>query len=509
MTLASIILHTRNRKCNGFQAAVGIFLHSTHTPDRVISTLHHAGISISQTSIARAVKSMSAKMVQRLATLGMTILWAYDNFDVLIKPLTTVVEKNIDPLKHLTSALVFPFQHGITAEDLQVSDELWESDSFNDKSSTSVKVTKWDMWDRICPRYSELLFDGMEGTRVGCDSEGGDHHTEFRVWLFLRDLIEHGPDYFGQFRHELLPPTAIGDPIPVAKTEIFPLQSLDISNSTVEGNIDTIERLLDQTGLSCYEPPTPTISLDHQILLFHGDLGTGDRINSAKLRRSIESTPRDRLQYVVFVMGLFHTKMACAETIWRTFLKDSKARSDVTGFYSDFKLLRPRDSSALSVTFKFRPTHDAIRNIGICRRLDCIRVLAEEGGYSGLQGFADSKPKWPDILTFARKVVKRFVPSWPELQDMDKNEPEERDGQLENSLVFNVYSTLYEEMSYAMDHGDIGRVEMCLIAWAPLFEAAGKNKYSHHTIRLVYDLNNVFPISMRYGSNQIYILRHD
>ena len=98
-----------------------------------------------------------------------------------------------------------------------------------------------------------------------------------------------------------------------------------------------------------------------------------------------------------------------------------------------------------------------------------MRVLAEEKGYSDLQGFADSKPKWPDILAFVQKVVERFVPNWQELQDMEKNEPEERDGQLDNNLVPNIYSTLYEEMSYAMDRGDIGRVEMCLIAWWAYF----------------------------------------
>ena len=77
MTLTSIILNTRNQKCNAFQVAIGIFLHSTHTPDRVIGALHRVAITISQSNIERAIKSMSAKTIQLLATLGMTILWAY------------------------------------------------------------------------------------------------------------------------------------------------------------------------------------------------------------------------------------------------------------------------------------------------------------------------------------------------------------------------------------------------------------------------------------------------
>ena len=91
MTLTSIMLNTCNQKCNAFQVAIGIFLHSTHTPGRVTSALHRAGISMSQPSIERAIKSMSSKPIQLLATLGMTILWAYDNFDVLLKSLTTAL----------------------------------------------------------------------------------------------------------------------------------------------------------------------------------------------------------------------------------------------------------------------------------------------------------------------------------------------------------------------------------------------------------------------------------
>ena len=350
---------------------------------------------------------------------------------------------------------------------------------------------------KILPRYNELVLDG---------TDGHDRHREFRVWLFLHDLIEHGPTYFQKFRSELSPPNPIGEPIPVEKTCITPLRSLDISNSTVTGNIDTIENLLDQTGLGEYEPPTPTVSLDPQVLLFHGDLGTGDRINSARQWRSIEGSPRTRLQFAVFVMGLFHTKMACTETIWRVFLKDPKARCENTSFYSDFKILRPRDSSALSGTFKFRPIHDAIRHVGTCRRLDCLRVLSQEDNHLNLQAFADSQPEWSRVQALAQAAVRRFMPYPDELPPIQNAKPEERDEQLENSIGFNLYSALYEEMSYAMDHGDIGRVKMCLIAWAPLFEAAGKKKYSQHTIKLVHDLNNVFPPRMRCGRYFVVLL---
>ena len=57
---------------------------------------------------------------------------------------------------------------------------------------------------------------------------------------------------------------------------------MDIPNSTVEGNISTIERLLEQTGRAPLEEEQDTINLDPYVVLFHGDLGTGERIQTAK-----------------------------------------------------------------------------------------------------------------------------------------------------------------------------------------------------------------------------------
>ena len=198
-------------------------------------------------------------------------------------------------------------------------------------------------------------------------------------------------------------------------------------------------------------------------------------------------------------MGLFHLKMACAETIWRAFLSDPNARAEHqnTSFYSDFKILRPRDSSGLSTSFKFRPVHDAIGHIGTCRRLDCWRVALKERGFSSLQAFANTHPPWDLVREVALEVSQRFIPSAHKLGSMSDEGAETRDQQMENNLAFNLYAGMYEEITYAMNYGDIGRVEMCLLQWVPLFEAVGKRKYAHQTLKLVYELNHVFPAQMR------------
>ena len=103
---------------------------------------------------------------------------------------------------------------------------------------------------------------------------------------------------------------------------------MDTSNSTVEGNIRAVSELLSQAGVgdptekSTRERPVENIS--EHVLLFHGDLGTWERVQSAQRRRGPEKTPVRRLQFVVFVPGLFHLKMAAATTIWQILLQPLK-----------------------------------------------------------------------------------------------------------------------------------------------------------------------------------------
>lgn len=139
------------------------------------------------------------------------------------------------------------------------------------------------MWTTLIPRYQSLV--------VSTPSSPLPRHTEFKVWVLLHNLVESGSDYFKSFHNILQYPEPIEERIPVKKTEIIPVQSMDIPNSTVEGNITTIEKLLEQTGLAELQDERQTIDVDPYIILFHGDLGTGERLQSARRRRTTEASP--------------------------------------------------------------------------------------------------------------------------------------------------------------------------------------------------------------------------
>ncbi|KAG1822835.1 uncharacterized protein BJ212DRAFT_1456530 [Suillus subaureus] len=91
----SIFLQSTNKFCNYLQCILGIFLHSTGTPQKVIEVLAHAGFSISVTTIHHAVNSMSHEISSRIkqAVRSLQSAFAYDNFDINFKTAQPTIER--------------------------------------------------------------------------------------------------------------------------------------------------------------------------------------------------------------------------------------------------------------------------------------------------------------------------------------------------------------------------------------------------------------------------------
>ncbi|KAI5982251.1 hypothetical protein EDD15DRAFT_2181145 [Pisolithus albus] len=190
VVVMSILMQSTNQKANALQSILGIFFQSAHTPQKVIDTLARIGVSISTETVNGAIRSLSAESQNHLQTLGQTLLasYAYDNFDVDLKPYTPTVEKSHDSLKHLTSGLMFPLGHGVTTDDLMCSEELWGQSAINPhvEDGHLPSRTSWRALLSINPEASAP----NQLTR----------HEQFNVWMFLSDLCMHGLEYFRTLR---------------------------------------------------------------------------------------------------------------------------------------------------------------------------------------------------------------------------------------------------------------------------------------------------------------------
>ncbi|KAH7917213.1 hypothetical protein BV22DRAFT_979647, partial [Leucogyrophana mollusca] len=170
--IISILKKSTNQKANSLSSMIGIFLQSTHTPEKVIETFARMGLSISVDAIHDAVRSLSAQSHRALQSLGKTLLaaYAYDNFDINLKGTVPTVDKSSDSLKHLTSGLLFPLQHGVTREDLRCSYELWRKSRLNPQAEIST---------------GRCWKDLLELHKEPSHPSGLSRRDRFNLWKFL------------------------------------------------------------------------------------------------------------------------------------------------------------------------------------------------------------------------------------------------------------------------------------------------------------------------------------
>lgn len=483
-------------RCNALQSVIGMFLHATSTPEKVVKVLSRIGISISVTSTLRAVHSLSEKSYMDIEALGRTFLtsYAYDNFDKLLRTLVPTIDGPPDRgLLHMTSGTLLQLDHGVTVDDLKCARLLW------DRSPLNRKATNPCLFD---PAATMCLMYRLHPEPDYADGELS-RRGRWRSWKFIQDLIKYGPAFFGAYLSELPHPEVV-EVIPVTKLHQVPLRAMDIDLSTITGNISALMNMYTQAGVgdphkSSKQTDEPFADIADMVTIIFGDLGTYEHVLSARRRRAVEHTPYDRLDSVVFGMGLFHVKMAAADTIWRLLVAPETARRDETSFMKIAGRLRPNESSRLISNAKFRQQHELIHHVGAILRLDAWRTEVQKRTRNNtLEEWASSKPSFTDVQAIADSLAGDYVEGEGiDLFVLSTKPAAERDEPRENTIRTHHYLLLYEELSYAMNAGDIGRVENLLASWIPLFRASGKHKYGTQTLRFMHSLYNVYPDGLR------------
>ncbi len=469
-----------------------MFLHSCNAPEKLVKVLAHMGLSISLASIHRALYSLSGKCETTLRELGQTLLVShgYDNFDAESRALIPTVEGSKERLMHLTSGAMFRLDHGVTLEDLRCSRLLW------DRSSSNHLATDPRPFDPHATIYHLLTMH----PELPLPSSGLSRRGRFRAWFFQRTLFLHGPQYFRQSLSDLSDPEPV-EMIPVTKLQYLPYRAMDINQSKTAGNIDALENIFAQAGIG--DPTRPgsglVTDISEYVTIVHGDLGTYERVLSAKRQRKQEKTPFNRLQSVEFAIGLFHLKMAAADAIWRMEVSPDHAREDPTSFLKICGKLRPDDSSRLVSNAKFREQHELIGHVGTLLRLDAWRVEVERSTtHSSLESWASSRPSVAEIEEVARRLVLNYVEDGIDIHGLRSRSSDIRDKVQENTMRTHNYLLLYEELSYALNAGDIGRFETLVVPWVLLFRGTGKHKYGTQTLRFMHALYFIYPDGLRY-----------
>ncbi|KAH9839263.1 uncharacterized protein C8Q71DRAFT_704520 [Rhodofomes roseus] len=279
---------------------------------------------------------------------------------------------------------------------------------------------------------------------------------------------------------------------------------MDISQSSVQGNIQALAALFKQLGIGDPTDPDDKDQVarsdvgDH-VVLVHGDLATCERVQSLRQSRGEETTAFRRFQLVIFVIGLFHLKMACADAIWKIFIHPLKARLDETSLMKQVAEIRPKETGKIGSKPGFRRMHEVIRHVGAVSRLECWRQeisTRRPQNFATLEAWAESAPSLEDVEKIANVLVRKYVANARSARAR-YDVPDQRDQQSENIRMRERYFLLYEELTWALNAGDIGSVEDCFMPWVFIFKGCGKHKYATQMVHFLYDLHFVYPVQLR------------
>ncbi|KAG2341406.1 hypothetical protein BDR05DRAFT_976981 [Suillus weaverae] len=207
--------------------------------------------------------------------------------------------------------------------------------------------------------------------------------------------------------------------------------------------------------------------MSEHIMLIYGDLLTKEQLDTVHNSWCIELTPKNHFQYVIFLPGLFHYKMACADAIWRTYIQPKEGHDDENSLYQHTAVLQPEETGKMVSKPGFQQVHDIIHHDIWASIMDCWQIEAENENqeWNTLENFAASEPTWDDVVAMSRTIVWKYP-----------------------STIRNKDKLMYIDICQAMNTGDIRRVEASFLLWIYMFKAMGKHKYASQMTRFLLNL---------------------
>jgi hypothetical protein len=466
----SLMGNSSNKNFNALQCIVGFFLESKCAPENIVELLSHMGVSVSTQTNRNIVNSLTKSARLRNKNLPDS-MFIYDNFDLDFKTAQPTLG-NTGTHISMTSATFAPYANCEMA-DLRFAKELHETSRFNkDIMPGDPRVYTPRVRD-IVPQWDHAV--------------GVDPLIKALAWHLRAILVQQEPG-FDIFKLALGLPDVV-DALPVVKTRQFPANAINADEGQNDGNWQVLESLLEQSSV-------PTAKLEETVILIHGDLATKERVDALRKMRCIEHSAKNRLDWVVFVPGLFHLKMAATDAFWRIHVEPVAGRDDATGFFEYIHHLRAKETGKFASEPGFRRMHDAIHHATWVDVLDCWRIESGLIGHRNLKDFAQSKPDWKTIEEMSNTIVRKYLPGADFADNRDLNDGD-RDKVFENVALRKQHGLMYLELSHAMNHGDVGRILRLWPYWIAIFKSTGKFKYTAHMIRFITDLDHVYPPRLR------------
>jgi hypothetical protein len=155
------------------------------------------------------------------------------------------------------------------------------------------------------------------------------------------------------------------------------------------------------------------------------------------------------------------------------------ACEDETCLLQNVAKLRPWETGIIISNPGFHRMHQIIIHASICQCLNCwkVKITKRNPAHTSLKIYAESRPNFAVLQDLVNWLARCYVAD-SNMYRLQNQPVDQQDQQYKNAMLFHRYTLLYEEISCAMNNGDIGCIETSLPLWIFIFRATGKHKYA-------------------------------
>ncbi|KFH63726.1 hypothetical protein MVEG_10419 [Podila verticillata NRRL 6337] len=433
--IAAMLMFVRSQHCNAFQTVMGIFLHCTGCPRRVLEALSSLGLSVSYEQVRKALGSLTKDALDQVQKAVLNNDWyvVYDNINIAIKHHHQRVDKR-DAFENGTAATVILIPDAKNNEPVTVFRRIAEG------SRPEADI--------FFPTATDVNL-----SRAACRA----HLSAAIVRSF-----PHAPTAC------MIPMQAI-DEMDVIKTVTFPLPTMKIDESTISGNLSVLESI---TRIGLRLPDTWFDSSRN--IIVGGDQMTVARLLSLKIHRAIESDLYGGLNWVHPTPQFFHLQMTLCATIYKTHLGTD---GNVPGSLASF-IDRLGSKGFSKEKPEFKATNELLRIV-----FDAMSIVLWESLHD----------KDTLVESDMSRVVDLVVDA---IASLSQNECSLNGRPCTtadiNALCFLRDMVVYIEFSDAIKAGDRGRIRCVLATIAMMMHGGNNSNYALELLRLLYGMRHAW-----------------
>ena len=263
-----------------------------------------------------------------------------------------------------------------------------------------------------------------------------------------------------------------------------PVRAMDINQSKVLGNICVIMNLLDEGGVGDPdegmeengEYKRDIVDRHKYVILFHGNLSTFECVLRVLQWWALKETALRCYEFLIFIVGIFHLKMVCANALWHIFINPKTACIDVNSLFQFVVQYQLWETGKIGSDPGFCCKHKVIGYTGVALHLDAwwVEVKKRNHEWISLEALVQLEQTQEFIKDIADCLSlwiqsQYFQITWKSFCFL-------RCSAQEHSHYAAIFFALCGDL-FSMNYRVIGHLETLFPPWIYIFRSTGKHRY--------------------------------